>query len=755
MKQSIVQGEQTRIERDDVKSVAMTLDDAALDILMKSLTNLYSNPELAVLREYSSNALDSHIRSGQERPVRIILPTGANPHLVIEDFGLGLSEAEITDIYSRYGASTKRDSNTQIGAFGLGAKSALAMAERFEIVATKNGITSNAYVKKNSYGVGVIYFESVKQTGAPNGVRISVPVSRLNAYHPDNLTNFFLGWEPKRLDITGLGKINSIHDESKFEALTLAGKTIAWTSGKVSLNNPGYLTVNVGGVIYRVGISKLTEHIQDPKVQTMARELVGYGRALVLNVPIGSVEFTPSREDFIYSPATVATLVSLITSTTELMVRRVQQDINALTDLGEVLAARYRAMDERLPRHSELKYRGQDIPTFFDGTGLMQVQASRNARSKARIVTTIQNKVGLQQVGATPFRSAVIPINEKRALLVKHAKPQEMLYVKSHVYKYYLIAKGENDVNPGIETWFTTGESMGDKWADALITETIEFDEYVQIAKDYKADLRPPKEERAKRVKRGDMTMFSLIPAENMAERAIAYRSLRLTPDEIRERGNKTIIITKEDTHTAYLVQRADTAVRDYNERLAYLHHFYPQHDIIIVPPTVSLESLTKRFPDAERADPLLQVKIDAAKKSVKVLPEDVSRQAARKMTNVYTGVGERVATLRNYMQKMQEADWDKIESEETREKLRSIDPQALAQADMAAASSIERLFTATFTNYNTLVEAEAEKQAQQVQTYLNRYRLLRSGSYYSIPIDHQEIEHFLTYVNMVDKMGI
>lgn len=43
------------------EDVAMSIDQSALAHIMNVLTDLYVDPELAVIREYSTNALDSHI----------------------------------------------------------------------------------------------------------------------------------------------------------------------------------------------------------------------------------------------------------------------------------------------------------------------------------------------------------------------------------------------------------------------------------------------------------------------------------------------------------------------------------------------------------------------------------------------------------------------------------------------------------------------------------------------------------------------
>ena len=104
----------------------MTIDPSGMAHVMAILTNLYANAPLAVLREYATNARDSHVAAGSDRPIEVDLPTDLNPSLVIRDFGVGLSEQEIIDVYARYGASTKRDTDDQVGAFGLGWRLAAA-----------------------------------------------------------------------------------------------------------------------------------------------------------------------------------------------------------------------------------------------------------------------------------------------------------------------------------------------------------------------------------------------------------------------------------------------------------------------------------------------------------------------------------------------------------------------------------------------------------------------------------------------------
>ena len=87
----------------------------AFKVLSRSL---YTRKEEAVLRELYANGYDANLTTGKN-PVRIQLPTTLEPNLVISDNGCGMTELELTSLYSTYFDSTKRESVEDIGGFGL------------------------------------------------------------------------------------------------------------------------------------------------------------------------------------------------------------------------------------------------------------------------------------------------------------------------------------------------------------------------------------------------------------------------------------------------------------------------------------------------------------------------------------------------------------------------------------------------------------------------------------------------------------
>lgn len=66
---------------------------------------LYSNKVLAVIREYSTNALDAHVLVGRsDLPVYVRVPAAdGEPNFIVRDYGPGLAEDDVYRIYVKYG----------------------------------------------------------------------------------------------------------------------------------------------------------------------------------------------------------------------------------------------------------------------------------------------------------------------------------------------------------------------------------------------------------------------------------------------------------------------------------------------------------------------------------------------------------------------------------------------------------------------------------------------------------------------------
>lgn len=161
------------------QSLDFSIDTESLGILFKGFSdNLYSNKIGSIVREIASNCFDAHeeIKSTEAVDIRL---KEASPfesgHIIFEDYGPGLSPHRIKSIYSRYFASTKRDTDDQIGGFGIGAKSPLAYTSSFNVVTRVDGVEYDYVIHRGS-NVPVLHLVTKSSTNKRNGTQVIIPI---------------------------------------------------------------------------------------------------------------------------------------------------------------------------------------------------------------------------------------------------------------------------------------------------------------------------------------------------------------------------------------------------------------------------------------------------------------------------------------------------------------------------------------------------------------------------------------------------
>lgn len=366
------------------ETVKMTVSADGAAHIMSLLTDLYSDPHQAVLREYSSNALDSHKASGQTRPIEISLPSALSPNFVVEDWGLGMSTSDIRDIYSSYGKSTKRNDFSQVGAFGLGCKSALTMTQQFTIRAVKDGELTVALIGRGEDGVGEVNIITSAKTDDPNGVKVTIPVSDYYRFN-SQVERFFFTWPKDSVLVDGTAPA-SLHSQDYTEAESGLFLYKTGTSNQY-IDYPG-LQVTMGGIAYQV----------DPANFTTA--LVGVARAVwqtalnrvsfVSEIPIGSVDLTPSREAIRYSPRSNAFLASLLTKISEEFVEIINTSVESATDRAEALKEYFKWIYLRrslrsysTQKNKKVMWNGEEFPDYFAGLAGSVFLTLRNTYTSA------------------------------------------------------------------------------------------------------------------------------------------------------------------------------------------------------------------------------------------------------------------------------------------------------------------------------------------------------------------------------------
>ena len=203
-------------EGETQETVKMSLDLDSAQVLMQMLSkNLYSDSIGSTIRECASNALDSHRRAGCDEPVIVSFKrnTQANTYeFAVEDFGIGLDADDVRNIISKYGKSTKRNSNTELGMMGLGFKAPLAYSSSFYFVARKDFMERKymMYEGEDTNSIDLLY---EKPTAEPNGVKVIVPVDYSDRYNFHNKIKEQLAYfDNVYFDVEPMGSYNVPND---------------------------------------------------------------------------------------------------------------------------------------------------------------------------------------------------------------------------------------------------------------------------------------------------------------------------------------------------------------------------------------------------------------------------------------------------------------------------------------------------------------------------------------------------------------
>lgn len=163
------------------ESYAIKTSAAAFRILSDGL---YSNKILAVVREVTCNAWDSHIEADkQDVPIDIVI---SESEFIVKDYGVGIPHDKITDIYTSYFGTTKEENDGVTGGFGLGSKAPFAYTDNFIVTNIYDGIkrTYVARISSDKHGVPEFVKMNEGKTEECNGLEVMVPLKeKSDAYY--------------------------------------------------------------------------------------------------------------------------------------------------------------------------------------------------------------------------------------------------------------------------------------------------------------------------------------------------------------------------------------------------------------------------------------------------------------------------------------------------------------------------------------------------------------------------------------------
>jgi hypothetical protein len=272
---------------------------------------MYSDAPKSIFREYCANAFDEHERLNKsDIPFEVTFPNTLEPTLKFRDYGRGLTQEQVFHFFGQFGASDKRDTNKLIGAFGLGCKVAHAYTDSFTIVSYLNGVKRifTYYIGQDNIGDLARMGGDVK-TNEPNGLEIRIAIEPKDIQQFVNKGLEVIKYFPVKPVVKGL------LSPPNFDNGTLVSQGTGWRYYSGGQNKA---VVMMGPIAYDINQYSLQN--LDAVQQILLRS------NLQIDVNIGDVDVTSSRESLEYTDRTVAAIKAKLQVVHDEMVAEASKD---------------------------------------------------------------------------------------------------------------------------------------------------------------------------------------------------------------------------------------------------------------------------------------------------------------------------------------------------------------------------------------------------------------------------------------------
>jgi hypothetical protein len=288
---------------------------------------IYSNKILAVVREYGCNAYDAHVAAGnQDKPFYVHIPNSLEPYFSIRDYGTGLSEENIYNVYTTYFNSTKSNSNDFIGALGLGSKSAFSYVDQFSIESYFEGTKTTYSCFLDEAGSPSVTKVIEEETTEPNGLCIMVMVNYgdFNNFVRCCRTVFHrfpVLPEFSQPDVLAQYERNVLSRGTNYEIVDYK------TRDTVGLQVSCAYAIQ-GVVAYPIRDENFSEELSDIH-QSFLND------RLDIQFPIGQLDIAPSREELSYDKNTQKNILKALDKIIEEFEQHVQENLSKCKNIWE------------------------------------------------------------------------------------------------------------------------------------------------------------------------------------------------------------------------------------------------------------------------------------------------------------------------------------------------------------------------------------------------------------------------------------
>ena len=306
-------------------------------------SGLYSNKIRAIVRELSCNAVDSHVAAGKaDVPFEVHLPNTLEPWFSVKDFGLGLDNDQIVNIYTTYFESTKTDSNDFIGALGLGSKSPFSYTENFTIIAIKDGFKRIYSAFINEMGVPSVAAMSTELTDECNGVEVKFSVVDKYDYESFKTEARYV-YKYFKLKPVVTGVSNFVIPELKYKDKDIVPGV------HVDSDHNYHSIAIMGNIAYP--LNKISE--PEKHFGSLASLLTCN---LIMEFGIGELDFAASREELSFIPLTIKSIKAKLEALNASLAKHIAKKADAIAGMWERAEFLYGEMNTPLYSAAITKY---------------------------------------------------------------------------------------------------------------------------------------------------------------------------------------------------------------------------------------------------------------------------------------------------------------------------------------------------------------------------------------------------------------
>lgn len=284
------------------ESKSFGIDEQGIRFMAKMASdNFYSNKIGSVVREIVSNAVDANVEAGTDKPVEVSVGDETydeQTQFIVRDFGHGMSPEIIESIYTKYWSSTKRESNSVLGAFGIGSKSPLSYVDMF-FLNTYSGNTLYKYTVYKGDDLPQIQLLEKEQTDKEFGTEVIIPINTWRDARDfrEEIINQLLYM--KGVVYKGVTNDTKVIEKDTFFYIT----------------NPGYSTqfnklhaVN-GNIYYPLDIDQF-DTTEEKRVDDFLRE--NQRNPIGIKFGIGELDVPPNREMLEYTKKTKENIIARV-----------------------------------------------------------------------------------------------------------------------------------------------------------------------------------------------------------------------------------------------------------------------------------------------------------------------------------------------------------------------------------------------------------------------------------------------------------